>query len=82
MDGSQRNRVIPALGISWANLVTSRLMLSKTYQSVQMHQKDQDGKVVRTFDATVRKLEVGFAPHLPKAECYYVIDQAGVKGLT
>jgi hypothetical protein len=29
----------------------------------------------------VRSMKVVFAPHLPNASCYYLIDQCGIQGL-
>jgi len=81
---------IPALGLSWANAVTTRLMLSRTeqYVTVALH----DGMVAstkqcdssanqRSYQANVRNLKVLFAPHLPNASCRFIVDEDGVKGL-
>jgi len=84
------NGKIPALGLSWANAITTRLMLSRTeqYVTIALH----DSKVAsseqcdssvnqRTYEANVRNLKVLFAPHLPDALCRFIVDEDGVKGL-
>jgi len=81
---------IPALGLSWANAVTTRLMLSRTdrYVTLASHDtktsstKQQDSSVIAgTYQANVRNLRVLFAPHLPNSECHFIVDVDGVKGL-
>ena len=81
--------ITPALGLSWANLVTCRLMLQRTQQHVAI--KDQhygargQGKgdiKARTYDANVRSMEVMFAPHLPSSLCHFIVDTEGVKGIS
>ena len=74
-------KMVPSLGICWANLVTSRLMLSRTDETVVVRQRDDAGNVVSTIDVNVRNMEVMFAPHLPNTLCRYIIDQDGVKAL-
>ncbi len=68
--------VTPALGISWANLVTTRLMATRTNQSINTKQGANN-----STEVNVRTLEVMFAPHLPNSLCYYIIDNTGVNGL-
>ncbi|KAK3098069.1 hypothetical protein FSP39_015859 [Pinctada imbricata] len=73
---------VPALGLTWANQITSRIMLSKTPQTISLPLTTVDGLTVGGIEATVRRLEVVFAPHLPKQGVYYVVDQEGIKALT
>ena len=77
---NERRNIIPALGISWANLVTSRLMFQRTNHHIQLQQKDKSGKIL-TIEANVRRLEILFAPHLANAYTFYTIDNEGVKAL-
>lgn len=81
---------IPALGLSWANAVTMRLMLSRTehYVTVALHDskatstKQCDSSLTpTTYQANVRNLRVLFAPHLPNSMCRFIVDEDGVKGL-
>jgi len=81
---------IPALGLSWANAVTTRLMLSRTeqYVTIALHdsrtasaEQCNSSLSQRTYEANVRNLKVLFAPHLPNAVCRFIVDEDGVKGL-
>ena len=83
-DSMQKNeqKQIPALGLTWANQIMSRIMLSKTSQSVILPHNTIDGRVIGGIETTVRRLETVFAPHLPKQAIHYVIDQEGIKALT
>ncbi|XP_064622269.1 DNA repair protein XRCC3-like isoform X2 [Lineus longissimus] len=81
--GDSRNRKsMPALGLTWSNQVTTRLLVSRTNQVVTLSQRNELGETVETFESTVRILEVGFAPHLPQSQCQYIVDEEGVKGLS
>lgn len=61
-------RCVPALGLAWSNLVTTR---------IQLHRLEPNG-----IDAEPsRSLQVVFAPDLPEASVPYTITQAGVFGL-
>jgi len=81
---------VPALGLSWANVVTVRLMLSRTehYITVALHDSKtattkqcHSSVTPRTYQANVRNLRVLFAPHLPNSICRFIVDEDGVKGL-
>ncbi len=76
MDKTASQRVTPALGISWANLVTVRLMMTRTQQTVDIPLSPGN----EVYKSPVRLLEVLFAPHLPNSQCLFVIDEDGVKG--
>ena len=79
---------MPALGLTWSNIVKTRLMLSRTpYRLPPSDTMDdarkQDGECKHELKAEipVRQIEILFAPHLPKEVCYYIVDADGVKGL-
>ena len=89
-DSSRFADKVPALGLSWSNAVTARLLLSRTeqYVTVALHDShvasgDQsDLSIPRgTYQANVRNLRVLFAPHLPSSACRFIVDEDGVKGL-
>lgn len=65
------SRVLPALGLAWANQVMVRLMLRRL------------GGCVTSGEQTCvpRRLEVVFAPHLPRASCLCGVWLEGVKGV-
>ncbi|NXW54049.1 XRCC3 protein, partial [Eurystomus gularis] len=69
------NLVSPALGITWANQLLMRLMVSR------VPQPQQAAGVVSHHPGSVRTLRVVFAPHLPPSFCYYTVKSEGVKGI-
>lgn len=70
-------RVCPALGLSWANCVNSRLFLSRNEEIVG-EVSGSDNSIGRR---TKRQLHVIFAPHLPYSSCEYAIVREGVFGV-
>ncbi|KFW77330.1 DNA repair protein XRCC3 [Manacus vitellinus] len=69
------NRVVPALGITWANQLLMRLMASR------ISLPGQASGVASHCTGSVRTLRVVFAPHLPPSSCYYTVQLEGVKGI-
>ncbi|NXX45641.1 XRCC3 protein, partial [Tricholaema leucomelas] len=69
------NRVVPALGITWANQLLMRLMVSRVLQP------EQSSETASHHTGSVRTLRVVFAPHLPPSFCYYTVKLEGVKGV-
>ncbi|NWX45374.1 XRCC3 protein, partial [Steatornis caripensis] len=67
-------RASPALGITWANQLLMRLMVSR------VSQPEQSSGVASHHTGSVRTLRVVFAPHLPPSFCYYTVKLEGVKG--
>ncbi|KAL1254639.1 hypothetical protein QQF64_016868 [Cirrhinus molitorella] len=65
------SKVLPALGIAWANQVMVRLMLRRLAGQVQSASRS----------SAPRKLEVVFAPHLPRASCLCGVWEEGVRGI-
>lgn len=75
---SSGRRISPALGLSWANCVNSRLFLSKDeYESGSVG----GGESGFQSRQTRRRLHVVFAPHLPGLSCEFVIRREGVVGV-
>ncbi|PIA59389.1 hypothetical protein AQUCO_00400340v1 [Aquilegia coerulea] len=72
-------RVCPALGLSWANCVNSRLFMSR---SVEIVGKETDLEEHIGGVRTRRKLQVVFAPHLPDSSCEFVVLREGVFGVS
>uniref|UniRef100_A0A8C3B8D0 DNA repair protein XRCC3 n=1 Tax=Cairina moschata TaxID=8855 RepID=A0A8C3B8D0_CAIMO len=73
--GSVDNKVTPALGITWANHLLMRLMVSR------VSQRDQLSGAVFHHAGNMRTLRVAFAPHLPPSFCCYTVELEGVKGI-
>ena len=78
-DGNTARQVTPALGLSWANLVTTRILLQRTERYVTI--KDEQYCASGSYEANVRTMEVVFAPHLPNTICHFIVDAEGVKGI-
>jgi len=81
-------KVVPALGLAWSNAVTVRLLVMRTpYTLSQMenssanNDKASSGATLNRTDPVVRKLSVLFAPHIPKNQCHYVVEEEGVRGI-
>ncbi|NXI36969.1 XRCC3 protein, partial [Galbula dea] len=68
-------KVSPALGITWANQLLMRLMVSR------VSQLEQSSGAASDHTGSVRTLRVVFAPHLPPSFCYYTVKLEGVKGI-
>ncbi|KAI3513961.1 hypothetical protein L1887_12228 [Cichorium endivia] len=75
-------RVLPALGLSWANCVNSRLFLSK-HEVIEGVENDFDDSDYNGFISGQKKREIHvvFAPHLPHSSCEFVIRRNGVFGV-
>lgn len=65
------SKVLPALGIAWANQVMVRLMLRRLAGQVKSDSRS----------CAPRKLEVVFAPHLPRSSCLCGVWEEGVRGI-
>ena len=68
-------RVIPALGLSWANVVNTRLMLQR------QRSLSTPGTEGSTTDGIRRSIHVVLAAHLPNVSAGFVVEQGGVRGL-
>ncbi|XP_076055871.1 DNA repair protein XRCC3-like isoform X1 [Oratosquilla oratoria] len=60
---------VPALGLAWSNLITTRLALSRKYPQSQQ------------CVIPVRNLEVHFSPWLPRASANFIITEEGLKDM-
>lgn len=72
---SSGRKVCPALGLSWANCVNTRLFLWREYERVGEEGGSFDDTKTRRFAAVV------FAPHLPYSSSEFVIRREGVWGV-
>ncbi|XP_045117063.1 DNA repair protein XRCC3-like isoform X2 [Portunus trituberculatus] len=76
--------VIPTLGLTWANLVTTRLMIGRTDSYVQAEQTEGSKQVNKSSSKTlveynVRELEVMFCPWLGRKSCPFVVTSKGIE---
>ena len=86
MDKVGPNTVTPALGLTWANQVTCRIMMSRSAP----FQLGEDPKPTHSRPGengsssslpTHRELSVVFAPHLAPARLKVLIDDTGLHGV-
>jgi DNA-repair protein XRCC3 len=68
---SSGRRVMPALGLHWANCVSTRLFMSRDTRA---------GALASEAEVT-RRMRVVFSPHLPAAECRFAVRATGVSGV-
>nr|CAD7599817.1 unnamed protein product [Timema genevievae] len=66
-------KTVAALGLAWANMVTTRLQISRTNRSVT----DAKGTSM-----PVRMLEIIFSPDKPPRSCHFVVTEAGVSAVS
>ncbi|ERN07307.1 hypothetical protein AMTRI_Chr12g274520 [Amborella trichopoda] len=90
---SSGRKVCPALGLSWANCVNSRVFLSRDEEKVADNKMwgsnsqalSENGGFEDGYGdfrtRTRRKMQVVFAPHLPKFSCEFEIRRDGVFGV-
>ncbi|CAL4063014.1 unnamed protein product [Meganyctiphanes norvegica] len=71
--------IVPALGLSWANLVTTRLMISKTNKCFRVNKRLNGNLDTREY--RIRKIQVISCPWLSKASCNYLVTEDGVEDL-
>lgn len=74
---SAGSKVVPALGLTWSNYVTTRLMLSRLTGTLGVSRQNK-GEQTPTV---LRSIEILFSPYLPNLSCDFIIDQEGVKGI-
>ncbi|XP_042209771.1 DNA repair protein XRCC3-like isoform X2 [Homarus americanus] len=67
----------PALGLSWANLVTTRLMLTRTHSFVRTHKLLPQ----TTVEFNIRKLEVVFCPWLRRKSFSFIVTEKGIEDI-
>lgn len=73
---SSGRMVAPAMGLSWANCVNTRIFLSRSDEVMAAGINGAEA-IVRTK----RRMEVVFAPHVPHSSSEFVIRKDGVFGL-
>lgn len=79
---SSGRRVCPALGLSWANCINSRLFLSRNEEILGKETGSVDVGDDNFFHRqTKRQIHVVFAPHLPESSCEFAIRREGVCGI-
>lgn len=80
---SSGRRVCPALGLSWANCINSRLFLSRCNEAGRIATSGSEDQSCGELGVMMmkRRMQVVFAPHLPESSCEFVIVREGVFGV-
>lgn len=63
--------VSPALGLTWANQVTVRLMMMHSHAMISRDNQN----------SALRRLEVVFGPHLARSGAHFALWREGVRGV-
>lgn len=76
------DNVLPTLGLAWSNMVSTRLCLKKTNQTIHISQLSLESKEKCKStepSAVVRKLSVMFAPDLSNSAVKFIITSTGIQ---
>lgn len=68
--------ILPALGLAWSNMISTRLWLRKTKQTCSLTDNNEVGP--NTF---LRELLIDFSPELPNSRTKCIITSSGIKGI-
>ncbi|KAL7641634.1 UNVERIFIED_CONTAM: hypothetical protein RMT77_007507 [Armadillidium vulgare] len=77
--------LVPALGLSWTNLVTTRIMLRNTSFVLQQNSSEESSKdqivpkSIRVPEIRVRSLDILFCPWLPRKSSPFIVTEEGIK---
>lgn len=83
-DKGDPNSVTPALGLTWSNQITCRIMMSRPsnpHQNAQSATVKPDENLSCFHLPTYRVINLVFAPHLAPAKVNVCIDDTGIHGL-
>ncbi|CDY11869.1 BnaC03g12950D [Brassica napus] len=79
---SSGRRVVPALGLAWANCVNSRVFISRSDDIVCQERRDDDESGSSLVSGRARRrLDIVFSPHLPPSSCEFMITRDGICGV-
>ncbi|XP_035449924.2 DNA repair protein XRCC3 [Spodoptera frugiperda] len=77
------NSVLPALGLAWSNMVTTRLMLKKTLNILDGKSlgKITNHQIAYNHETCIRELHVMFAPHLSNMSTQFIVTASGIQDI-
>lgn len=76
------DNMLPALGLAWSNMVSTRLWVRKTMKAVDVNKIMAFGSESCNAKLLVKELVITFAPDLANGIVEYVITDRGIKGMT
>lgn len=75
--------VVPTLGLSWSNLVTTRLMISRTDSFIpgtaEVSKSAQKASRKTVVEYNIRQLEIVFCPWKERKSCRFVVTSKGIE---
>ncbi|KAJ4907795.1 DNA repair protein XRCC3-like protein [Raphanus sativus] len=77
---SSGRRVVPALGLAWANCVNSRVFISRSGVCEERRGDGESGSSLVSGRAR-RRFDIVFSPYLPASSCEFVITGEGICGV-
>ncbi|CAN7089179.1 unnamed protein product [Brassica rapa subsp. narinosa] len=80
---SSGRRVVPALGLAWANCVNSRVFIARSDDTICQEGRDDDERSGSSYVSrrARRRLDIIFSPHLRASSCDFVITREGICGV-
>lgn len=80
---SSGRRVVPALGLAWANCVNSRVFISRSDDSICQERREDDERSGSSYVSrrARRRFDIVFSPYLPASSCEFVITGEGICGV-
>lgn len=76
------NNVLPTLGLAWSNIVSTRLWVQKTNQTIHLcHLPLESKEKLKSTEQSVivRKLHIIFSPDLPYSSIKFIITSTGIQ---
>ncbi|KAG1653650.1 DNA repair protein XRCC3 [Nymphon striatum] len=76
------SNVVPALGVTWSNIVSTRLFIKRTERQMQIGTKYSGvHKYPQPVYSAVREIKVCFSPYLPNRKSEFIVNAYGVQGI-
>lgn len=73
----------PALGLTWASIVSTRLLITRSLKCVQIGNRYSyaDQKKAQPVYSIIRYIDVCFSPYLPNRRAQFIVNAYGVQGI-
>lgn len=79
INAGNEGRNVPSLGLSWANIVNTRIVMSKVDSGVM--KRIDAGILNNSTNSQLRLFKITFSPDLPPSSCYCRISSNGVDAI-
>lgn len=84
---NNRSYLVPSLGLSWSNIVSTRIKLTKNSQIGSMikpddqSQKKQEKLQDHSSPPQFRQMSIIFSSYLPEATCRFLVENRGISNV-